>query len=200
VAPNDYRVLVAGDGRLVCPDLPSGRYTVASWWAGMGTRGEAALANAPDCDWDSHGANCGVFCTLTSAGDLVRCVCVCSLGHAGAKERSGGGAACAGAAHSPPGGAARAGKRACGRRCGGRRGAQGRRGGSGSGSAGQKKFSVCYPLSHRLTRALRCAAPRRAAAPRQVCEGLPAGEYTVLRANPAAEVRARSGAARAPSR
>ena len=70
LGPHDFRVLVTDDGRLVCPDLPSGKYSVSSWWAAP-SRGEAAVAAAPDCDWQND-RSCGVFCTLTSAGDLVR--------------------------------------------------------------------------------------------------------------------------------
>ena len=70
LGPHDFRVLVSDDGRLVCPDLPSGKYSVSSWWAAP-SRGEAAVSAAPDCDWQND-RSCGVFCTLTSAGDLVR--------------------------------------------------------------------------------------------------------------------------------
>ena len=67
----EVRVLVSSDGRLVCPDLPAGVYTVSSWWAGQGVRNEQALSSAPGCDV-SRSRDCGVFCTLNEAGDLVR--------------------------------------------------------------------------------------------------------------------------------
>jgi hypothetical protein len=66
------RVLVSHDGRLVCPNLPPGRYTVASWRAGLATREGNAVASAANCSVDAS-RDCGVFCTLTDAGDLVRC-------------------------------------------------------------------------------------------------------------------------------
>jgi hypothetical protein len=121
----EVRVLVSSDGRLVCPDLPAGVYTVSSWWAGQGVRNEKALPSAPGCDV-SRSRDCGVFCTLNEAGDLVRFSC---------------------APASP--------------------------------------FGL---LAESLTR---CNEPALAA---QVCEGLMEGEYTVLNADPATQVRA--GAAR----
>jgi hypothetical protein len=68
----ELRVLVSHDGRLICPDLPAGRYTVASWRAGLASRGsEQAVASAANCTL-SNGRDCGLFCTLNEEGDLVR--------------------------------------------------------------------------------------------------------------------------------
>ena len=68
--PLEVRVLVSNDGRLICKDLPSGSYTVAAWRTGADTRTTQALSEVPNCSIDNS-KDCGVFCTLTAAGDLV---------------------------------------------------------------------------------------------------------------------------------
>lgn len=67
----EVRVVVSHDGRLVSADLPSGTYTVSSWWNGAATRKEKALDAVPACD-ARQGTDCALFCTWTSPGDLVR--------------------------------------------------------------------------------------------------------------------------------
>lgn len=67
----EVRVVVSHDGRLISQDLPSGSYTVSSWWNGAAHRKERAVESAPNCDVN-HGTDCALFCTLTAPGDLVR--------------------------------------------------------------------------------------------------------------------------------
>ena len=67
----EVRIVVSHDGRLVSADLPSGTYTVSSWWNGAATRKESALAAVPACDVNAT-RDCALFATWTSPGDLVR--------------------------------------------------------------------------------------------------------------------------------
>jgi hypothetical protein len=69
-APKEVRIVVSHDGRLVSADLPSGTYTVSSWWNGAATRKESALAELPACDAFAS-RDCALFATWTSPGDLI---------------------------------------------------------------------------------------------------------------------------------